>query len=81
MIEYKNKSAGYDHDIYVTTSDVKSLDTLEQLTGTCANIRPENKINDGLFKIENTLEGKEQSHFNGCGWNLITLPFAETIIF
>ena len=77
MIEYEIKSAGSDREIRIATTGEDSLGPLKLLPGTWANIRPEHRMDDNLFKGEGTLEGKGQSPFDGRGWNLIALPFAE----
>ena len=54
-----------------------SLGPLKWLPGTWANIRPEHRKDGNLFVGEGTLEGKGKSPFDGRGWNLIALPFAQ----
>jgi len=58
------------------------LGPLDRLPGTWANIRPEHRLArpDGTedpFQGTGTLDGTGQSPFDGRGWNIIALPFAE----
>ena len=59
------------------------LGPLKHLPGTWANIQPDHRLKttehpDGdPFKGEGTLDGEGKSPFDGRGWNLIALPFAE----
>ncbi|WP_370281290.1 heme-binding protein [Pseudooceanicola sp.] len=82
MQDYSPGSAGAHREIRVARPNEPDLGPLRLLPGTWANIRPEHRVtnNDGtpnLFKGEGTLTGQGQSPFDGRGWNLIALPFAE----
>ncbi|WP_299875581.1 heme-binding protein [uncultured Cocleimonas sp.] len=78
MIEYEKNSAGSDREIRIATTGDESLGPLQLLPGKWANIRPEHRIDDSLFKGDGTLTGAGESPFDGRGWNLIALPFKET---
>jgi hypothetical protein len=58
-----------------------ALGPLKLLPGTWANIRPEHRVEvdntKDPFEGEGTREGQGKSPFDGRGWNLIALPFAE----
>lgn len=58
-------------------TDELDLGPLELLRGTWANIRPEDRLDKNKFISDGTLTGQGQSPFDGRGWNLIALPFAE----
>lgn len=77
MIDYKPNTAGANREIKVARTRDPELGPLKLLPGTWANIRPEHRVGGSLFKGEGTLEGQGQSPFDGRGWNLIALPFAE----
>ena len=77
MNDFEKKTAGSDRQLRIATSDEDTLGPLKLLPGTWANIRPEHRKNGNLFKGEGTLDGQGQSPFDGRGWNLIALPFAE----
>ncbi|MEM7118942.1 MAG: heme-binding protein [Chloroflexota bacterium] len=74
---YEVKSAGSNRSIRPAQSGEKVLGPLELLPGTWANIRPEHRLDGNLFKGEGTLAGQGKSPFDGRGWNLIALPFAQ----
>lgn len=69
--------------IKIATSGDPDLGPLKHLPGTWANIRPEHRMKTrdnpegDPFKGEGTLTGEGASPFDGRGWNLIALPFAE----
>ncbi|MBC6402387.1 MAG: hypothetical protein GDA39_07110 [Hyphomonadaceae bacterium] len=77
------RSAGSNRSIKIATSCDPKLGPLSLLPGTWANIRPEHRLitedkpNGDPFKGEGTLSGRGQSPFDGRGWNMIALPFAE----
>ena len=76
MTDYQPNTAGANRRIRIATARDEALGPLELLPGTWANIRPEHR--DGSkFKGVGTLQGKGKSPFDGRGWNLIALPFAE----
>ena len=85
--EYKPHSATTKRNIRIAKRDDKELGPLKLLPGTWANIRPEHRLKTkeqpegDPFKGEGTLEGKGKSPFDGRGWNLIALPFAEPGLF
>jgi hypothetical protein len=79
---YEPKSAGAQREIRIAKSSEPALGPLKLLPGTWANVQPEHRATnpDGtknLFKGEGTLTGQGLSPFDGRGWNLIALPFAE----
>lgn len=78
MIEFEKNTAGSDRQLRVASSEEEALGPLKLLPGTWANIRPEHRSDGNLFKGEGTLTGSGQSPFDGRGWNLIALPFAES---
>ncbi|MEL6519348.1 MAG: heme-binding protein [Pseudomonadota bacterium] len=58
------------------------LGPLKLLPGTWANIQPQHRLEkrDGTkdaFRGAGTLDGTGQSPFDGRGWNIIALPFAQ----
>lgn len=76
MAEFKKFRAGAKRSISVASTGDSSLGPLKLLPGTWANIRPEHR--DGSnFKGRGTLAGRGESPFDGRGWNVIALPFAE----
>lgn len=81
--EFKPYSATSKRNVRIAKRDDPELGPLKLLPGTWANIRPEHRIKtaehpDGdPFKGDGTLQGQGQSPFDGRGWNLIALPFAE----
>lgn len=82
MTIYQPRSAGAQREIRVAKSHEPALGPLQLLPGTWANIRPEHRATnpDGTknpFKGDGTLTGQGESPFDGRGWNLIALPFAE----
>lgn len=82
MASYDPRSAGARREIRVARPSEPGLGPLRLLPGTWANVRPEHRATnpDGtpnLFRGEGTLTGAGLSPFDGRGWNLIALPFAE----
>lgn len=82
MTDYEPKTAGAQREIRVPRPREPALGPLQLLPGTWANIRPAHRADnpDGsknLFKGRGTLTGEGESPFDGRGWNLIALPFAE----
>lgn len=75
--ELKQYSAAAPREIRVPEPRDPELGPLKLLPGTWANIRPEHRLDGNAFKGEGTLTGEGQSPFDGRGWNLIALPFAE----
>ena len=76
MLDMKQNTVVEGRKIKIATMRDEALGPLKLLPGTWANIRPEHR--DGSnFKGEGTLEGTGASPFDGRGWNLIALPFAE----
>lgn len=68
----------------LSQNDAQALGPLQHLPGTWANIRPEHRLikSDGEadpFQSEGTLTGTGASDFDGRGWNLIALPFANQV--
>lgn len=79
---YDERSAGAQREIRVPKSREPVLGPLQLLPGVWANIQPKHRVknpdgSDNLFKGEGTLTGEGKSPFDGRGWNLIALPFAE----
>jgi hypothetical protein len=82
MQDYTPKSAGSQRQIRIAQPQEQELGPLKLLPGTWANVRPKHRVTnpDGTrnrFKGEGTLTGEGLSPFDGRGWNLIALPFAE----
>lgn len=81
MNDFVKNSISSDRELRIATTSEQALGPLGQLPGTWANIRPEHRVNengkDNLFKGVGTLKGEGASPFDGRGWNLIALPFAE----
>jgi hypothetical protein len=81
--EFAPYSVTKKRDVRIARSGEPELGPLKLLPGTWANIRPEHRMKtkehpDGdPFKGDGTLQGQGQSPFDGRGWNLIALPFAE----
>lgn len=81
--EFAPYSAKSERNVRIARSGDPELGPLKHLPGTWANIRPEHRMKtseqpDGdPFKGDGTLQGAGQSPFDGRGWNLIALPFAE----
>ena len=80
--EFTPKSAGSIREFRVAVPNDPELGPLKHLPGTWANIRPEHRKKVGEkedpFQEEGTLTGNSISPYDGCGFNLIALPFAET---
>lgn len=74
---FEKKSAGSQRELRIATTGEDALGPLKLLPGTWANIRPEHRKDGSLFEGEGTLDGEGASPFDGRGWNLIALPFAE----
>lgn len=76
MLDFKKKTVQENRKIKIATMRNAALGPLQLLPGTWANVRPEHR--DGSnFKADGTLTGQSPSPFDGRGWNLIALPFAE----
>ena len=81
--DYKPHTATTKRNIHIAKRDDPELGPLKLLPGTWANIRPDHRMKTkehpkgDPFKGDGTLQGKGQSPFDGRGWNLIALPFAE----
>ncbi len=81
--DYKPYSAKTKRNVRIAKRGDPELGPLKLLPGTWANIRPEHRLKtkeqpDGdPFKGDGTLKGQGKSPFDGRGWNLIALPFAE----
>ncbi|MEO9824341.1 MAG: heme-binding protein [Paracoccaceae bacterium] len=76
MLDMKQNTVTANRKIKIATMRDDALGPLKLLPGTWANITPDQR--DGSnFKGAGTLEGQGQSPFDGRGWNLIALPFAE----
>ena len=77
MFEYEKRTANTARELRIASSTEEALGPLALLPGTWANIRPEHRKGGNLFIGKGTLKGKGRSPFDGRGWNLIALPFAE----
>ena len=77
MSEFEKSSAGSNRQLRIATANEESLGPLKMLPGTWANVRPEHRLDGNLFKGQGTMQGQGKSPFDGRGWNLIALPFAE----
>ena len=76
MLDMNRNKVSEGRKIKIATMRDEALGPLKLLPGTWANILPGER--DGSnFKGHGTLEGQGQSPFDGRGWNLIALPFAE----
>lgn len=76
MAKFKQYSAGSSREIRIARTGEPALGPLQLLPGTWANVRPQHRDGSG-FIGKGSLEGKGKSPFDGRGWNLIALPFAE----
>jgi hypothetical protein len=76
--EMRAFSAGAPREIRLPQVGDSELGPLKLLPGTWANVLPKERIEpDNLWVGRGSLKGKGKSQFDGCGWNLIALPFAE----
>ncbi|MBM7070387.1 heme-binding protein [Actibacterium sp. 188UL27-1] len=82
MNEYEPNTVDSSREIKIAKSGDDGLGPLKLLPGTWANIRPDHRLEDpdggtNAFQGEGTLTGAGQSPFDGRGWNIIALPFAQ----
>ena len=76
MLDLNKNVVRENRKIKIATMRDAALGPLQLLPGTWANVLPSER--DGSnFKGKGTLEGQGKSPFDGRGWNLIALPFAE----
>lgn len=75
--EFDAHSMGAKRVIKLATSGDEGLGPLKHLPGTWANIRPEHRLDKDPFFGEVDEAGNPLSPFDGRGWNLIALPFAD----
>ena len=76
MLDMKQNTVVENRKIKIATMGDEALGPLKLLPGTWANILPGER--DGSnFKGVGSLAGEGKSPFDGRGWNLIALPFAE----
>lgn len=76
MLDLNKNIVQENRRLKVATMRDAALGPLQLLPGTWANVLPSER--DGSsFKGKGTLDGQGKSPFDGRGWNLIALPFAE----
>lgn len=74
---YTENSLTATRSLRTATGEEAGLGPLKGLVGTWANIRPAERLEGDPFIGKGTLVGAGKSPFDGRGWNLIALPFAE----
>ncbi|AZQ66028.1 hypothetical protein EF888_02125 [Silicimonas algicola] len=76
MLDMNRNTVYENRKIRFASMNDEALGPLKQLPGVWANVRPEFRMNSN-FRGVGTLEGAAASPFDGRGWNLIALPFAQ----